>query len=154
MKFKYGFSVIEIMIVVAIIGILSAAAIPSYKNYTIKAKISEGFSILEAYKPKIQQFFTENGRLPTQAEGDSLCNTPVTTNLPPNIIQINYNATWGGVSAYFKTSIFPIAQAIRELKLQANASNLELIVWKCGTSSTATSAIDYKYLPAICQNSF
>jgi len=154
MKCKYGFSIVEIMVVVAIIGILSAIAIPSYRNYLIRSKISGGISTLEAYKPKIQQFVTENGRLPTQTEGDTLCKTPVTTNLPPDIIQINYNATWGGVSAYFKTSIFPVAQAIRELKLQANASNLEVLVWTCGTSSTATSAIDYKYLPANCQNAF
>jgi len=59
-----GFTLIELMIVVAIIGILAALAIPAYSDYTIKAKISESASITGAMKAAVEIYFSENGSLP------------------------------------------------------------------------------------------
>src|SRR5262249_11819290 len=59
-----GFTLIELMIVVAIIGILAAIAIPSYQDYTIRAQVVEAFSLASELKGSIQDYRKERGRMP------------------------------------------------------------------------------------------
>ena len=58
-----GFTLIELMIVVAIIGVLSAVAIPQYQNYVARAQVSEGFSLLGSGKMAVAEYYNENGEL-------------------------------------------------------------------------------------------
>ncbi len=65
MKKEQGFTLIELMIVVAIIGILAAVALPAYQNYTNRAKVTEALSVAAAAKLAVAETFTSNGALPT-----------------------------------------------------------------------------------------
>jgi type IV pilus assembly protein PilA len=60
-----GFTLIELMIVVAIIGILASIAIPAYQDYTIRAQVTEAFSLASELKGSIQEFRKDRGRLPS-----------------------------------------------------------------------------------------
>ena len=59
-----GFTLIELMIVVSIIGILAAIAIPAYQDYTIRAQVVEAFSLASEIKPSIQEYRKVHGRMP------------------------------------------------------------------------------------------
>jgi type IV pilus assembly protein PilA len=61
-----GFTLIELMIVVAIIGILAALAIPAYTDYTIKSRVSEGASLVGSAKTAIEVYWSENGTMTKQ----------------------------------------------------------------------------------------
>lgn len=63
-----GFTLIEMMIVVAIIGILACLAIPAYQNYTIRAQVAEGLTLAGDWKVAIADFYANNGAWPSQAD--------------------------------------------------------------------------------------
>jgi type IV pilus assembly protein PilA len=63
-KVQQGFTLIELMIVVAIIGILASLAIPAYQSYTIRAQISEGLNLAGPLKNAVATFYNENGSFP------------------------------------------------------------------------------------------
>jgi type IV pilus assembly protein PilA len=65
MKKQQGFTLIELMIVVAIIGILAAIAIPAYQDYTIRAQVSEGINLASGAKSAISEYFMDSGNLPS-----------------------------------------------------------------------------------------
>lgn len=64
MSKRIGFTLIELMIVVAIIGILAGIAIPTYQEYTVRAQVVEAFSLATELKPAVQEYRKEHGRLP------------------------------------------------------------------------------------------
>ena len=66
-KIQQGFTLIELMIVVAIIGILAAIAIPAYQNYTIRAQVTEGLTLADGWKTAIAEYYANTGNWPTQA---------------------------------------------------------------------------------------
>jgi type IV pilus assembly protein PilA len=65
MKKQQGFTLIELMIVVAIIGILAAIAIPAYQDYTIRAQVSEGLNLAGGSKVAVTEFYQDTGGFPT-----------------------------------------------------------------------------------------
>ena len=71
-KVQQGFTLIELMIVVAIIGILAAIAIPAYQDYTIRAQVSEGMSLTSGVRTAVSEFFQTEGTWPTDND-DAVC---------------------------------------------------------------------------------
>ncbi len=65
MKKQQGFTLIELMIVVAIIGILAAIAIPAYQDYTIRAQVSEGLNLAGGSKVAVTEYYQDKGAFPT-----------------------------------------------------------------------------------------
>jgi len=67
-KVQQGFTLIELMIVVAIIGILAAVAIPAYQDYTIRAKVSEVLVIASAARTNVAEYYISTGGMPTSTD--------------------------------------------------------------------------------------
>jgi type IV pilus assembly protein PilA len=75
-----GFTLIELMIVVAIIGILAAIAIPAYQNYVVRAQVAEGINMVASGKASIGEAFVETGEAPAERENAGMTITPTDTN--------------------------------------------------------------------------
>ena len=75
-----GFTLIELMIVVAIIGILAAIAIPAYQNYVVRAQVAEGINMVAFGKASIADAFLDSGEAPPTRVSAGLTPTPTDTN--------------------------------------------------------------------------
>jgi len=73
-RIQQGFTLIELMIVVAIIGILAAVALPAYQDYTVRAKVSEVVLAASGGKTSIAEFFQTNGRMPANSTSAGINN--------------------------------------------------------------------------------
>ncbi|WP_322522415.1 pilin [Guyparkeria halophila] len=138
-----GFTLIELMIVVAIIGILAAIAIPAYQDYTIRAQVSEGMSLASGVRTAMSESFQTTGDWPTDnsAAGVSPSNEIVGEYVSG--VAVSTDGTNGLITATFGSGA----------NGEITGSNLTLtgtdeggsISWECG-GSVAT-----KYLPSSCR---
>jgi type IV pilus assembly protein PilA len=163
-KLQKGFTLIELMIVVAIIGILAAIAIPAYQDYTIRAQVSEGLNLAAAAKAAVAESFLNTGKAPatrlaagmsaaaTETSGKYVTQVEVTT----GVIEVKYgneaNAQIAG----------------KTLQIGPYTTPDNSVAWRCGganppngtvvmnlsagfTGGDLAAANLQKYLPAACR---
>jgi type IV pilus assembly protein PilA len=133
-KFSKGFTLIELMIVVAIIGILAAVAIPAYQNYTIRAQVTEGLTLADGWKTAIAEYYANTGAWPTtanltaagQVQSNGKYETVAVTT--PGVIRITYG---GQANAKISGQV---------LGLTAYTNSNNDILWQCGNAAQPASA--------------
>ncbi|MDE2480111.1 MAG: pilin [Betaproteobacteria bacterium] len=141
---QQGFTLIELMIVVAIIGILAAIAIPAYQNYTIRAQVSEGLSLADGAKTAMSEFYTNRGSFPTNNGSAGLAGASSISGNYVSAVTVSggvITVTYSGPKVNTKISG-------KTLELSAITSNAGSIGWTCKTGGTGGLAA--QYLPSSC----
>ncbi|KAA8733312.1 prepilin-type N-terminal cleavage/methylation domain-containing protein [Acinetobacter qingfengensis] len=141
MNAQKGFTLIELMIVVAIIGILAAIAIPAYQNYTKRAHVSEGLSLASGAKAAVTEYYSSKGEWPSST-GNTDAGLASASSITGNAVKsVAVNAS--RITITYNTKVTNNATLI----LQGSASQGGSVTWTCEAGST----LDAKYLPANCR---
>ena len=154
-----GFTLIELMIIVGVLGILTALAIPAYNSYIVRSQVAEGLSLAESWRTDVAQYYAENGTWPQLSDLPEN-NSPSSgrfassvTVLPGGQVQVTYGNQASGA----------ISGALLVLTPYTDENND--VLWVCGlapppasavisssavTPSAATNTLATQYLPANC----
>lgn len=147
-----GFTLIELMIVVAIIGILAAIAIPAYQDYIARSQMAEAMTLTGGLKGAVSEVFAQDGTCP--ANGSAATNgiavkTAITGKYVANVETAGTAAAGGGctITATMKTSGVSKGISGKTLTLTLSGANTGANNWAC------TSNAEQKYLPKSCTGS-
>ena len=167
-KMQKGFTLIELMIVVAIIGILAAIAIPAYQDYTIRAKVTEGLNLADSAKTAVAESFQSGGTTGLLAAANSwntsFAKTKYVSNIQvgtgTGIITISYDA--GAIPQVGTNNTLVLTPFIAGAQLASAGTVSGNIDWACASAAASTAAAQNmgaatlgtlltKYVPTNCK---
>ncbi|HEZ6184462.1 TPA: pilin [Neisseria meningitidis] len=156
-----GFTLIELMIVIAIVGILAAVALPAYQDYTARAQVSEAILLAEGQKSAVTEYYLNHGIWPKNNTSAGVASTP--SDIKGKYVKEVTVANGVITATMLSTGVNKEIQG-KKLSLWAKRQNGS-VKWFCGQpvkrASTATDAangtdaakkIDTKHLPSTCRD--
>jgi len=164
-KPELGFTLIELMIVVAIIGILAAIAIPAYQNYTVRAQVSEGISLAAAMRAAVTTSFVDHGEAPADRTTAGLS---VNATDSSGTYVTSIDVTDGVIVVTYGGSASDLISGLTVTLTPYESGDLS-VVWRCGysvappglnelgtanganTASYIVPTVPMQYLPATCR---
>ncbi|HEZ5326686.1 TPA: pilin [Neisseria meningitidis] len=157
-----GFTLIELMIVIAIVGILAAVALPAYQDYTARAQVSEAILLAEGQKSAVTEYYLNHGIWPG---GNSDAGVASSSTIKGKYVQ-KVEVNNGVITAEMKSSGVNKEIQGKKLSLWAKRQNGS-VKWFCGqpvtrdanntandevTAANGTDKIDTKHLPSTCRD--
>ena len=154
-----GFTLIELMIVIAIIGILAVIALPAYQDYTARAQVSEAISLMEGQKSAVVEYYADKGAWPASNEAAGIAAAADIKG--KYVAQVEVGGD-GVITATMKTtdvnneikgktvSLTPTATTTTGSGNNAKTTGNGSFTWTC-TSDSANGGIESKFLPSSCR---
>lgn len=143
-----GFTLIELMITVTIVGVLAALAVPAYQDYAIRAQVAEGIALASGGKVVVAEYFSNRGEFPADNDAagyDGAVGKYVSAVeiAGTDDTEVTINATFGGTTATDANVNAKLSGGTVGIVGTPDADS-GVIVWSCSGS------IDQKYLPSSC----
>ncbi|MFS8371910.1 pilin [Xanthomonas campestris] len=146
MKKQQGFTLIELMIVIAIIAILAAIAIPAYQDYIARAQMSEAMTLASGQKVGVSEVFANNGTCPANGANGFAADTDINGKYVAKVTVGGTAAAGGGCTIVATMKATGVSTGIQSRTLTLTLSNADKgsNVWECKSSAAQ------KYLPTAC----
>ena len=140
-----GFTLIELMIVIAIVGILAAVALPAYQDYTARAQMSEALTLAEGQKSAVVEYYSDNGTFPATNASAGIANARDIKGKYVASVNVFGTATSAVITSTMKSSGVNKDIQGKTLLLQGkqNSGSFE---WTC-----VKGTVDDKFLPSSCR---
>ena len=160
-KAQKGFTLIELMIVIAIVGILAAIALPAYQDYIVRSKMSEAVAALAEAKTTVTEYVASNGGLPADCVSPAPACDIFGINIAPrnsdilDNISVIVSAPVVLITANVKEDVWGTGTDTKAFSLSGTVGTDSTIHWQCNPGAAlGTGAIDVKYLPANCRGAY